>query len=685
MTPRLPRGFALFLACTVGATTLVGCTPKPDTADPIAKEFLQALENGDEDSIKQLIDQPQEALPLIESTRKGLQAEKLQAKLEEVDGGENLATARYSLTWTLPRERVVEYHTQMTLTKAKDKWTVRWQPTILHPRLGAHQHLELRSVPAKRANIVSSDGVSIYEPGINYRLLVDAKGLDARQVSNTSFKVSEALRHAHETDPRIQERSPEDLASAFQGAAGSYSVALLGEKEYAALKDELAGVTAVRFNPEAAIVSKEPNFAPDIMSRVVKIVEDRLDGDNGWKVTIATQDGAPIDDVEYHDAKAAPSIKVSLDRNVQQAAQDAVNLRPEMQAMMVAIRPSTGEILAIAQTAEADKDGPLALMGQYPPGSTFKMITAASGMENQGLNPGSPVPCPGTLDLYGRIVSNYNQFSLGTVPMETAFARSCNTSFAKVSTDLAPGQLKATAKEFGLGVDYNIAGIDTVTGSVPEGETPLDRTEAGYGQGLDLVSPFGVALVAATAAAGKTPVPKLIDGLPTEVSEEVGAPPQHVIDSLRQMMRTVVTNGTAAGMQAEGVIRGKTGEAEINDGSHAWFAGYREDDIAFATLIVRGGGSESAVAITDHFFINLDKIRSGVPPEEEGEGAPQAPGDVPPAPEAAAEVPPAPEAAPAPEAPPAAPEAPNPAPPNPGPPNPGPPNPAPPNPAPPQH
>lgn len=663
MTPRRPRGFIFLLACTLGATTLVGCTPKPDTADPIAKEFLAALESGDEDTIKELIDRPQDALPLIESTKRGLQAEKLEANLEQVDGGENLATARYSLKWILPRERVVEYQTQMTLTKAKEKWTVRWQPTIMHPRLGAHQHLELRSVPAKRANIVSSDGVSIYEPGINYRLLVDAKGLDARDISTVSFKVSEALRHAHETDPRVVERSPEELAGAFQGSAGPYSVALLGEKEYAATKDELAGLPSVRFNPEAAIVSKEPNFAPDIMSRVVKIVEDRLDGDNGWKVTIATQDGAPIDDVEYHDAKAAPSIRVSLDRNVQQAAQDAVNLRPEMQAMMVAIRPSTGEILAVAQTAEADKDGPLALMGQYPPGSTFKMITAASGMENHGLNPGSPVPCPGTMDIYGRIVSNYNQFGLGTVPMETAFARSCNTTFAKVSTDLAPGQLKATAKEFGLGVDYTIAGIDTVTGSVPEGETPLDRTEAGYGQGLDLVSPFGVALVAATAAAGKTPLPKLIDGLPTEVSEEVGAPPQHVIDNLRQMMRSVVTHGTAAGMQAEGVIRGKTGEAEINDGSHAWFAGYREDDIAFATLIVRGGGSESAVAITDNFFINLDKLRSGVPPaEEEGEAPPPPPGDAPPAAEAAE--------APAAEAP--AVEAPNPAPPVPSPPAPAP-------------
>jgi cell division protein FtsI/penicillin-binding protein 2 len=74
-------------------------------------------------------------------------------------------------------------------------------------------------------------------------------------------------------------------------------------------------------------------------------------------------------------------------------------------------------------------------------------------------------------------------------------------------------------------------------------------------------------------------------------------------------------------MQANGEIYAKTGEAEINEGSHAWFTGYRDDDIAFATLVVLGGGSETSVSITDAFFQNLDRFRSegseapGPPPE----------------------------------------------------------------------
>ena len=197
------------------------------------------------------------------------------------------------------------------------------------------------------------------------------------------------------------------------------------------------------------------------------------------------------------------------------------------------------------------------------------------------------------------------------MPLIDAFASSCNTTFADMSTQLEPGQLAAEGKRFGLGIDYEIPGLTTMTGSVPEGETPLERTEAGYGQGYDLASPFGMALVSATVANGATPTPKLVSTEETKVSEKVEPPSQQVIDELRAMMRQTVTSGTAAGMQASGEIFGKTGEAEINGGSHAWFTGFRsDDDIAFATLVVLGGGSETSVAITDAFFQNLDKHRA---------------------------------------------------------------------------
>ncbi|MFC6145379.1 penicillin-binding transpeptidase domain-containing protein [Corynebacterium nasicanis] len=589
------RGVLLVAAL---AGSLVACTPKPLDASPVAEDFLAALTSRDAEALSAVIDDPATARHVIDATWTGLQAEELSTTLGEVVVRDNVATAQYTLDWTLPRERHLSYDTSLTLTKSGGDWTVRWQPSVLHPRLGANQHLELRPVPATKASVVSSDGVEILQPGTKYRVLVDLGTVsDVRPV---------AARLAR-TIPGLDAAA---LAEELSRARGVYSVTLVDQQDGPRVRDELADLEGVIVNDEAAMVNRDPSFAPDIMARVSAIVADDLDGANGWRVTAVNEHRAPIDDVEYHAAKPAASIRIGLDHDIQQAAQQAVDLRADMEAMLVAIRPSTGQVLAVAQTRTADKKGDLALSGLYPPGSVFKIVTATAGLEKQGLGTGSIVPCPGSMNIYGRIVNNYNQFSLGSVPLERAFASSCNTTFADISTQLAPGELAAVGKQFGLGIDYRIPGLHTVTGSVPVGETPLDRTEAGYGQGLDLASPFGLALVAATAARGETPVPVLIDGHATEVSEEVPAPAPEAIAQLQQMMRAVVTSGTARGMQAGGEIHGKTGEAEINEGSHAWFAGYRDDDIAFATLVVLGGGSETAVAITDHMFTTLDGMRA---------------------------------------------------------------------------
>jgi cell division protein FtsI/penicillin-binding protein 2 len=132
---------------------------------------------------------------------------------------------------------------------------------------------------------------------------------------------------------------------------------------------------------------------------------------------------------------------------------------------------------------------------------------------------------------------------------------------------------------------------------VPPTVNLAERTEDGFGQGKVLVSPFGMAMAAATVAAGKTPVPQLIEGRQTAVSGDQSPISPKMLDGLRPMMQLVVTNGTAKDINGMGDVRGKTGEAEFEGGSHSWFAGYR-GDMAFAALIVGGGSSEYAVRMT---------------------------------------------------------------------------------------
>ena len=247
-------------------------------------------------------------------------------------------------------------------------------------------------------------------------------------------------------------------------------------------------------------------------------------------------------------------------------------------------------------------------MGLYPPGSTFKIVTAAAALERDMATPNTLLGCPGKLDIGHRTVTNYNAFDLGTVPLSRAFANSCNTTFAELASTMPPRGLTTAAARYGLGPDFMVDGIPTVTGSVPPTVDLTERVEDGFGQGKVLASPFGMALVAATVAAGKTPVPHLIEGRQTEVDGQIGEPlSPEIIDGLRPMMRLVVTNGTAKELNGLGDVRGKTGEAEFDGGSHAWFTGYR-GDLAFAALIVGGGSSEYAVRMCRDML-------NGLPPD----------------------------------------------------------------------
>jgi cell division protein FtsI/penicillin-binding protein 2 len=232
------------------------------------------------------------------------------------------------------------------------------------------------------------------------------------------------------------------------------------------------------------------------------------------------------------------------------------------------------------------------------------MVTAGAVLERDMASPNTLLGCPGKLDIGQRTIPNYGGFDLGVVPMSRAFASSCNTTFAELASRMPPRGLSQAANRYGIGLDYQVDGISTVTGSVPPTVDLAERTEDGFGQGKVLTSPFGMALVAATVAAGKTPVPKLIEGRPTTIAGDTTPISEKMIDGLRPMMRLVVTNGTAKDIADCGAVFGKTGEAEFPGGSHSWFAGYR-GDLAFASLIVGGGSSEYAVRMTKFMFDSM--------------------------------------------------------------------------------
>jgi len=578
---------------------VAGCTPRPDGPSPVAAQFFADLGRGDTAAAAALSDRPADAHAALNEAWSGLQAVRLDAQIVGSRYTEDTGSVNYRFTWELPKSRSWTYDGVLNLIRDEGAWRVRWTASALHPKLGENQTLVLRADPARRATVNEFSGTEVLAPGTLYRYQLDAR-LAGGDLMGTARVVTDVLRQFDDT------LNAQQLAERASSARGRLELITLRPSDHDRVANALDSLPGVIVTPQAEMLPTADDFAPAVINEVKKEVLDELDGQAGWRVLSVNQNGADIDVLTETAPTPAPSVLLTLDRVVQQAAQNAVDAQGR-KAMLVVLRPSTGDILAVAQNAAADADGPAATTGLYPPGSTFKIITAGAAIEGGLATPNTLLGCPGQIDIGHRTIPNYDKFDLGTVPMEHAFAKSCNTTFAELASRMQPTALTVAASQYGIGEDYVIEGLTTVTGTVPPTVDLVERTEDGFGQGKVLVTPFGMALAAATVAAGKTPTPRLIVGRDTvETGEHPPADPA-TIDGLRSMMRMVVTYGTATEIAGQGSVYGKTGEAEFPGGSHAWFTGYR-GDLAFAALIVGGGNSTYAVRMVRSMF-------EGMPPD----------------------------------------------------------------------
>lgn len=578
------------------AVAATACASGPQGPVPAADAFAAALAGHDLAAAAGLTSSPEKATAALTSAWQALQAEKLEVRTGDARVSGDTATVDYTYSWTLPKGRQWTYSGELQMGRSGGRWLVRWTSADIHPKLGDTQTLELRTAPAPRARVNESAGSDVLVPGKVSRVRFDMA--DAPDPTRVAGALAAALSRI---DPVAY--TPQSILDAARKADGGYTVILLSEYEAETIGGELIGLPGVTLTQEWDMVPTDRKFAPDLLTQVRKTVIAEVDGKAGWSVVTRNANGADLDVLHEVAAQPAPSFALSVDRFVQNSAQHAVDLRTE-QTMMVVLRPSTGAILAVAQNKAADRDGPVATSGQYPPGSIFKTVTASAAMAAGIATPDTVLPCPSHTTIGERTIPNYNLFSVGDVPMATAYERSCNTTFARLASRLDDDALTQAAARLGIGQDYKVEGLPTMSGSVPPADGLVQRAEDGIGQGKVVVSPFGMAVMAATVAHGSAPVPYLIAGRPTEVTGDRPAIDADVVDGLRTMMRMVVTGGTAERIRDQGEVYGKTGEAEVEGGSHSWFVGYR-GDMAFATLLVKGGSSDNAVAVTRDMFAAL--------------------------------------------------------------------------------
>ncbi|MGW4548448.1 penicillin-binding transpeptidase domain-containing protein [Streptomyces violaceorubidus] len=291
-------------------------------------------------------------------------------------------------------------------------------------------------------------------------------------------------------------------------------------------------------------------------------------------------------------------LRTTLSASVQAAAEKAVKRYGE--SSVVAVKPSTGEVLAVANHRADGFNA--AFQGRVAPGSTMKIITAAMLIDNGVTSMNGPAPCPDTATWQSQTFKNLTNMKPNPgATLANTFLRSCNTGFIKLIDEkpLTDASLTQEAEErFGLGQDNWQTGIVSFDGRVPASGGP-DRAANAIGQGQVQMNPLNMASVTATAITGEFRQPYLV---PFDLDDREPATakglPQGTASQLRQMMRLTATQGTAVEAMSglHGDIGAKTGSAEV-DGqavSNSWFTAFR-DDVAAAAMTEEGGhGGDAA-------------------------------------------------------------------------------------------
>ncbi|MFJ6833239.1 penicillin-binding transpeptidase domain-containing protein [Streptomyces sp. NPDC091209] len=292
----------------------------------------------------------------------------------------------------------------------------------------------------------------------------------------------------------------------------------------------------------------------------------------------------------------AGKVRTTLSANAQAAAEKAVTRFAE--SSVVAVKPSTGEVLAVANHRADGFNA--AFLGKLAPGSTMKIISAATLIDNGITTADGPAPCPPTATWQSETFHNLT----GMKPQENAtlsdsFARSCNTAFVKYADEVKVDSLTNEAEQrFGLGQNNWKTGIESFDGSVPASGGPNTAANM-IGQGQVQMSPLNMASVTATAMTGafRQPfiVPRSLDDRELATAKGLSS---GTVAQLRAMMNRTAVSGTAAQVMAGlgGSVGAKTGSAEV-DGqakSNSWFTGYRNDMAAAAMTQEGGHGGEAA-------------------------------------------------------------------------------------------
>ena len=332
-----------------------------------------------------------------------------------------------------------------------------------------------------------------------------------------------------------------------------------------------------------------------------------------------------------NEIKHGNNLNLTINDELQEYAYEQLDGRD---GAIVAMEPTTGQILAMVSLPDfnpetIEKDWPSmmedenspflarATQGLYPPGSTYKIVTAA-GVYDNGMTT-ETFDDEGLFKKDDVTVYNYNKESFGKLDIKTAFEVSSNYVFCTLGYEMGADAVKAEAEKFGVNKSFDFDIPVSQSQIQYKKMTDLDGALVSIGQGGLVMTPLHVAMMAsAVANNGKMMKPYLVETVTTENGTVIGQTKPSVLydsigtacaDYIEDMMIGVVEDGTGTGAQNSGItVAGKTGTAENEtDKDHAWFVGYapvENPTICVAVVLENAAtsGGKSAVPIAKNII-----------------------------------------------------------------------------------
>ncbi|SDO95620.1 Cell division protein FtsI/penicillin-binding protein 2 [Arthrobacter sp. ok909] len=591
---------------------------------------------------------------------KGLDPDKPAVQAGDLAFDADTATFPLNYIWKVGAEEW-KYTVSAQLKKSGDKWLTVWKPAILVPDLADGEVVTRATQTPQRADILGAGDVPLvtYRPVVNVG--IDKPALGGADPADSATKLAQLVG----VDPaayaqQVAATGPEAFVPA---------ITLREDGSRTVTDEQISAIPGARTIPDTLPLAPTRTFARALLGTVSEANAEQIEKSGGalkpgdttgngglqqqYDAQLRGTDGiviraqkAGLTAAEIQATSPDPrrvlfqtgmkpgtALKTTLDPKLQQLAEDVLgNVGPA--SAIVALRPSSGAVLAAA-SGPGSNGYDTAMLGQYAPGSIFKMVDSLAMFRN-GMTPDSKVDCPPTLTVDGRTFKNaegYPASSLGSVTLRDAFAHSCNTAFINARDSVSQAQLESAATSLGVAVEAPALGAAAFLGSVPGEAAGTEHAASMIGQGKVLLSPLAAAIMAgsvakgapvaaqlvlnpnagatspgaestpaagtgasdaapaappsgdATTSAAAAPAPATAAGTPVTAAEAA---------SLADMMRAVVTSGHAgflASVPGE-PVGAKTGTAEFGNDTppktHAWIVAVH-GDLAVAVFVEDGG------------------------------------------------------------------------------------------------